>query len=192
MTSHNKQGGRARVCRDRCEVCDAVITARPVAKRRRCADHLDQLALVPVTAVKRPGRARGSEGAMSGDGLMAAHLVWLVIVIGTGVLGWVLHELGKFLKRAIEVAAVIAVVFFTAFAAAKAAWWVARTVGRCWRTSLIIAFTIGWCVYLGWLSLALTVGGLAGAVGVWWLTAWRGGVKSSVYKIDDQLIGVCR
>jgi hypothetical protein len=57
MTTHNGgNGGRVRACRDRCEVCDAVIVSRPVANRRRCADHLDQLALVPVTAVRRPGR----------------------------------------------------------------------------------------------------------------------------------------
>jgi hypothetical protein len=60
MTTHNGgNGGRARVCRDRCEVCDAVIVARPVANRRRCADHLDQLALVPLTSVRRPGRKSG-------------------------------------------------------------------------------------------------------------------------------------
>jgi hypothetical protein len=67
MNTHDNQqqgGGWAKACRDRCEACDVVIVARPVANRRRCADHLDQLALVPVTAVRRPGRgkARGSEG----------------------------------------------------------------------------------------------------------------------------------
>ncbi len=48
------------VMRDRCEVCDRVIEARPVKKLRRCADHLDQLALVPVTQVKRLARWRAA------------------------------------------------------------------------------------------------------------------------------------
>lgn len=44
------------VMRDRCEVCHRVIEARPVRKLRRCADHLDQLALVPASQVKRLAR----------------------------------------------------------------------------------------------------------------------------------------
>lgn len=35
----------------RCEVCRVVLHERPDPRRRRCADHLDQLALVPLTAV---------------------------------------------------------------------------------------------------------------------------------------------
>jgi hypothetical protein len=34
-------------------VCDAVIVQRPVPSRRRCADHLDQLVLVPLAAIKK-------------------------------------------------------------------------------------------------------------------------------------------
>lgn len=58
--------GAARVCRDRCEVCDAVIEHRPDPKRRRCADHLDQLDLIPLSRVRaagpngRSGRAGGA------------------------------------------------------------------------------------------------------------------------------------
>ena len=62
MSINNNSDGRERACRDRCEVCAVVIVARPVANRRRCADHLDQLALVPLTSVKRP--ARKSDGGM--------------------------------------------------------------------------------------------------------------------------------
>ena len=110
---------------------------------------------------------------MNGDGLMAAHLVWLVVAIGAGVLGWVLHELGKFLKRAVEVAVVIAGVFIAAVAIGKAIGWVVRTVARCWRTSLTLVAATAWWVYLGWPSLAITVGSLLGALGLWWLLAWR-------------------
>jgi hypothetical protein len=48
------------VMRDRCEVCQRVLEHRPVKKLRRCADHLDQLALVALTEVKRLARWRGS------------------------------------------------------------------------------------------------------------------------------------
>lgn len=57
--STKQEGGRSRAARDRCEVCDAVITQRPVSKRRRCADHVEQLALMPLTAVKRNQTRRG-------------------------------------------------------------------------------------------------------------------------------------
>ena len=40
----------------RCEVCRVVLHTRPDPRRRRCADHLDQLALVPLTQV--PGHTR--------------------------------------------------------------------------------------------------------------------------------------
>lgn len=50
MSTNNS--GRMRACRDRCEVCNTVIEHRPVANRRRCADHLDQLVLVPAAMVR--------------------------------------------------------------------------------------------------------------------------------------------
>jgi hypothetical protein len=62
MSNDHGSDGQARACRDRCEVCDAVLLQRPVANRRRCGDHLDQLALVPVTALRRPGRKSGGKG----------------------------------------------------------------------------------------------------------------------------------
>jgi hypothetical protein len=45
-----------RVPVDRCEVCCAVLGRRPQPHRRRCADHLAQLALVPMRAVGRRTR----------------------------------------------------------------------------------------------------------------------------------------
>ncbi len=42
----------------RCEVCRTPLHERPDPRRRRCADHLDQLALVPLTVV-RTARSKG-------------------------------------------------------------------------------------------------------------------------------------
>lgn len=47
-----------RVCRDRCEVCNAVIEQRPQPTRRRCADHLDQLVLVPAALIRKTSSKR--------------------------------------------------------------------------------------------------------------------------------------
>lgn len=43
----------------RCEVCRIPLHERPDPRRRRCADHLDQLALVPLSTVRT---ARGKGG----------------------------------------------------------------------------------------------------------------------------------
>ena len=40
----------------RCEVCRTPLHERPDPRRRRCADHLDQLALVPLTTVRTTRR----------------------------------------------------------------------------------------------------------------------------------------
>jgi hypothetical protein len=53
MSAAQGNSGRPRACRDRCEVCDVVILQRPVPSRRRCGDHLDQLVLVPLAAIKK-------------------------------------------------------------------------------------------------------------------------------------------
>lgn len=42
----------------RCEVCRAVLHERPDPRRRRCADHLDQLVLMPLSSVRRKTTAR--------------------------------------------------------------------------------------------------------------------------------------
>ncbi|WP_226361230.1 hypothetical protein [Pseudonocardia sp. ICBG1142] len=42
----------------RCEVCRTPLHERPDPRRRRCADHLGQLALVPLSTV-RPARRKG-------------------------------------------------------------------------------------------------------------------------------------
>lgn len=48
----------------RCEVCRAVLNERPDPRRRRCADHLDQQPLFPLTAV--PGRTRSTTRKTTG------------------------------------------------------------------------------------------------------------------------------
>ncbi len=53
MNATGSNAGRLRACRDRCEVCNTVLVQRPVANRRRCADHLDQLVLVPASAITK-------------------------------------------------------------------------------------------------------------------------------------------
>ncbi|MGQ0480585.1 MAG: hypothetical protein ACT4O0_06085 [Pseudonocardia sp.] len=60
MNTTEAGGGRVRACRDRCEVCRSVIEHRPVATRRRCADHLDQLVLVPAALVRNKSTSRKS------------------------------------------------------------------------------------------------------------------------------------
>lgn len=52
MSGTQDNRGRGRVSQDWCEVCDVVIIDRPVPSRRRCADHLNQLVLVPLSAIR--------------------------------------------------------------------------------------------------------------------------------------------
>ncbi len=59
----NANSGRLRACRDRCEVCNTVIEHRPMATRRRCADHLDQLVLVPAALVRKTKRKSVGRGS---------------------------------------------------------------------------------------------------------------------------------
>lgn len=59
MSTHR---GPARVCRDRCEVCNAVIQQRPIPDVRRCAEHLDQLVLVPEAPLRRRKNSKRREG----------------------------------------------------------------------------------------------------------------------------------
>jgi hypothetical protein len=54
-------------CRDRCEVCGVVLVSRPVASRRRCAEHLDQLVLVPLAAIKKKSSKKGRSGSQGRD-----------------------------------------------------------------------------------------------------------------------------
>jgi hypothetical protein len=46
---------------DRCEVCQRVLVERPDPKRRRCADHLAQLVLVPTNRLPRTTKTTKSD-----------------------------------------------------------------------------------------------------------------------------------
>ena len=107
------------------------------------------------------------------NGVETAHLVWVLVAAGAGLLGWALHKLGTFLKDLIEALAVIAVVFLALVAVIKGLVWAVRMVIRYWRTSLTITAAAFWCGYLGWRPLAISIGAVALVVGVWWLIAWR-------------------
>jgi S-DNA-T family DNA segregation ATPase FtsK/SpoIIIE len=112
---------------------------------------------------------------MNGQAVMTTHWVIVLIGIGVGVLGWVLHRVGTFLKELLEALAVIAVVLVAFYAVIKSVVWVVRTLVRCWRTTLTATVAGLWWRYLGWPSLAATAAALVAGVAVWWLVAWRTG-----------------
>ena len=59
MTGSNRSGSAPQWARDRCEVCNRVIGQRPDQRKRRCAEHLDERALFPVSACKKKKRGGG-------------------------------------------------------------------------------------------------------------------------------------
>jgi hypothetical protein len=63
MSASNK----APLARDRCEVCSRVITQRPNPRKRRCRDHVEVAALFPLSACKKPKRAKGSQRSDGGE-----------------------------------------------------------------------------------------------------------------------------
>ena len=101
---------------------------------------------------------------------MNAHMFGVLLLGGTAlaVVVWVLHKVGKALAAIAETLAAAAVVFF-------ALWWVIKAVGWCVkeivthpRTTVTVLAVAAWCVWLGWVSLAVTV--LVLGVG---LASWR-------------------
>ena len=112
-----------------------------------------------------------------------------VLVLGgacVAVVVWVLHKIGKALVTVAEAVATVAVVFVALWWLVKAEAWAVRQIVRHWRTSLGVAVVLVWWHWLGWLSLALAVGGVAVVLLVWrlvdlvsfdrwagrWLRAW--------------------
>ncbi|KAA1020244.1 hypothetical protein FVA95_21370 [Pseudonocardia sp. EV170527-09] len=47
---------------DRCEVCRVPLVERPDSRWRRCADHLDQAVLFPLTHVRKTRATTRKEG----------------------------------------------------------------------------------------------------------------------------------
>jgi S-DNA-T family DNA segregation ATPase FtsK/SpoIIIE len=96
------------------------------------------------------------------------HTQALVLLFaGLGVLGWVLHKLGHYLKQLFEVLATIAVVFAALWLLGKALWWTGKTIVKYWRTSLSTIAVAAWWHWWGWQSLAITLGTLSTGLLVW-------------------------
>jgi S-DNA-T family DNA segregation ATPase FtsK/SpoIIIE len=85
-----------------------------------------------------------------------------------GVLVWVLAKIGHALIKIAEALAAAAAVVLALWLAIKAVLWALRQTLTHWRTSLTIVAVVVWWQWWGWVSLAITVGALAGL-----LTGWR-------------------
>jgi DNA segregation ATPase FtsK/SpoIIIE, S-DNA-T family len=104
---------------------------------------------------------------------MDAQTIALVIASGgaLGVVVWLLAKLGKALIKIAEALAAAAVVLLVIWMMIKGIGWALRQVLTHWRTSLSLVALGAWWHWWGWVSLALTVGVLAGALSGWRLLA---------------------
>jgi len=104
---------------------------------------------------------------------MDAQTIALVIASGgaLGVVVGLLAKLGKALIKIAEALAAAAVVLLVIWMMIKGIGWALRQVLTHWRTSLSLVALGAWWQWWGWLSLALTVGVLAGALSGWRLLA---------------------
>src|SRR5690348_7986372 len=104
---------------------------------------------------------------------MDAQTIALVIASGgaLGVVVWLLAKLGKALIKIAEALAAAAVVLFVIWMMIKGIGWALRQVLTHWRTSLSLVALGAWWQWWGWVSLALTVGVVAGALSGWRLLA---------------------
>ena len=91
----------------------------------------------------------------------------ILLFAGLGVLGWVLHKIGHYLKQLFEVLATIAVVFAALWLLGKALWWTGKTIVKHWRTSLTTIAVAAWWHWWGWQSFALVLGTLSTGLLVW-------------------------
>ncbi|HZZ50845.1 MAG TPA: FtsK/SpoIIIE domain-containing protein [Pseudonocardia sp.] len=108
---------------------------------------------------------------MTSHAVMTTPMVLVLIALGAGVIGWLLHRAAPVLKELLETLAVLAAVFFALRAVIKGVLWVMRTLVPCWRSALT-GFTVWvWCRYLGWPSLAATASTLVVGLVGWWLYA---------------------
>ena len=108
---------------------------------------------------------------MTSHTVMTTPVVLVLIALGVGLLGWLLHRAGPVLKDLLETLAVLAAVFFAFRALAKGVMWAVRTLVPCWRSALTGLGVWLWCRYLGWPSLAVTVCTLLVGLLGWWLYA---------------------
>jgi S-DNA-T family DNA segregation ATPase FtsK/SpoIIIE len=93
----------------------------------------------------------------------------VVALAGFGLGVWVLHKIGRALASILEALAAAAVVFVALWWLCKAVVWMLAQVVTRWRTSLAVVAVYAWCELLGWLSLALVLGGIAVALTTWWV-----------------------
>ena len=94
-----------------------------------------------------------------------------VLLLGGAALAvvvWVLHKVGKALAAVAETLAAAAVVFFAMWWVIKAAGWCVKEIVTHPRTTVTVLAVAAWCVWLGWVSLAIAV--LVLALG---LVSWR-------------------
>jgi S-DNA-T family DNA segregation ATPase FtsK/SpoIIIE len=87
---------------------------------------------------------------------------------GLGLLVWVLHKLGKALVVVAEAIAAAAVVFAALWWLVKGLWWLVQQIVTRPRTTLTVVIVAAWSWWLGWVSLASVLGGLA-LVALSWL-----------------------
>lgn len=108
---------------------------------------------------------------MTSHAVITTPVVLILVVLGLGLLGWLLHRAGPVLKDLLETLAVLAAVFFAFRAAVKGVMWMVRTLVPCWRSALTGLGAWLWCRYLGWPSLTVTVCMLVAGLLAWWLYA---------------------
>ncbi|MEV6832351.1 FtsK/SpoIIIE domain-containing protein [Amycolatopsis sp. NPDC051102] len=92
----------------------------------------------------------------------------VVALAGLGLGVWVLHKIGRALASILEALAAAAVVFVALWWLCKAVVWMLAQIVTRWRTSLAVVAVYAWCELVGWLSLAITLGGIAAVLAVWW------------------------
>jgi S-DNA-T family DNA segregation ATPase FtsK/SpoIIIE len=101
---------------------------------------------------------------------MDAHTLAVLVLggAGLGLLVWVLHKLGKALVVIAEAFAAAAVVFVALWWLVKGVWWLMQQIATHPRTTGTVLLVGAWCWWLGWISLASVLGGLALVALSWW------------------------
>jgi S-DNA-T family DNA segregation ATPase FtsK/SpoIIIE len=101
---------------------------------------------------------------------MDAHTLGVLVLggAGLGLLVWVLHKLGKALVVIAEAFAAAVVVFAALWWLIKGVWWLVQQIATHPRTTVTVLVVGAWCRWLGWISLASVLGGLALAALTWW------------------------
>ena len=132
---------------------------------------------------------------------MGVHSFAMLLMGGVGLalLVWLLHKLGRALAAIAETLAAAALVFVALWWLVKALVWLIKQIVIHPRTTITVLVVAAWCFWLGWLSLVITAGSIAVALGSWrwmdlvsfdqwagrWLRAWW--VRWTIY--DPHLPG---